>query len=134
MEKTNISDLISKAAQVRNNSYSPFSNYRVGAAVLTDSGKIYTGCNVENSSYGLTSCAERNAIFYAASNGERKIRAIAIVGGPKDGDIEYAYPCGACRQVINEFADEETRIYVARTEDDYKEYTVADLLPEGFKL
>ena len=126
--------LISEAIKIRENAYSPYSNYCVGAAVLCGSGKIYTGCNVENASYGLSCCAERNAVFNAVSHGERVVKAVAIVGGHKDKDTEYAYPCGACRQVLNEFSDQDTMIYVARTKDDYKTYSMAELLPESFKL
>ena len=92
-------ELLLEAHKARQNSYSPYSNFKVGAAVLTNSGKIYTGCNVENASYGATNCAERTAIFKAISEGESEIIAVAIVGS----NNEFTYPCGICRQVISEF-------------------------------
>lgn len=92
-------DLIDKAKEAMNHAYVPYSNFKVGAAILTGSGKIYTGCNIENASYGATNCAERTAIFKAASEGEREITKIAIVSSSG----EATYPCGICRQVISEF-------------------------------
>lgn len=126
--------LIEKAIEVLPNSYAPYSNYNVGAAALFDSGKIYTGVNVENASYGAAICAERNAIFHAAAEGERRLVALAVVGG-LGGDIEseYSAPCGICRQVMREFAEPEDMIVIcAKSPDDYKEYTLAELLPESF--
>ena len=102
--------LLEKAYEGRENAYAPYSNFKVGAAVLAENGKIYTGCNIENASYGATNCAERTAIFKAISEGNRKIRAIAIVGA----DDEYTYPCGICRQVIAEFADKNTEIILGK--------------------
>ena len=115
------------------NSYAPYSKFNVAAAVLCASGKVYTGVNVENASYPAGICAERNAIFHAAACGERKITAIAIVGG-KDGVVDgYCAPCGVCRQVMREFADpKELTVIVAKSADDYKEFTLAQLLPESF--
>ena len=101
MEKREQIELLRHALEARQNAYAPYSHYTVGAAVLTDSGRIYTGCNVENASYGLTCCAERNAIFKAVGSGERKLLAVAVTG-PEGG--EMAMPCGACRQVLAEFA------------------------------
>ena len=95
--------LMDKAKEASNNSYSPFSRFAVGAAVMTNTGKIYQGCNVENSSFGLTNCAERTAIFKAVSEGEREIIAVAIYSPNSDS----CYPCGACRQWIVEFAKSE---------------------------
>ena len=126
--------LIEKAIEVLPNSYAPYSNYNVGAAALFDSGKIYTGVNVENASYGGSVCAERNAIFHAAAEGERKLIALAVTGGPR-GEIEdeYCAPCGICRQVMREFAEPENMLIIsAKSPDDYKEYTLAELLPESF--
>ncbi len=91
--------LLQEAHKAKKNSYSPYSNFEVGAAVLTKSGKIFTGCNVENASFGATNCAERTAIFKAVSEGEREVVAVAIVGS----NNEFTYPCGICRQVISEF-------------------------------
>ncbi|MBR6329468.1 MAG: cytidine deaminase [Lachnospiraceae bacterium] len=127
--------LVTAALEARNNSYSPYSHYRVGAALLTKDGSIFTGCNIENSSYGLTCCAERVALFNAVSKGEREFEALAIAGGAEDEEDElsgYAFPCGACRQVMSEFAGEDLRILVVRSTSDVKEYTLGQLLPESF--
>ena len=114
-------------------SYSPYSNFQVGAAVLTPSGKIYTGCNIENAAYTPTNCAERTAIFKAVSEGEKTFTAIAIAGSPKGGEPNYCYPCGVCRQVIKEFAQDGTiEIIIAKTETDYKVHTLNELLPNSF--
>ena len=125
--------LIQAALDSLKNSYAPYSQFNVAAAVLCASGKTYTGVNVENASYPAGICAERNAIFHAAACGERKITAIAIVGG-KDGIVsDYCTPCGICRQVMREFADpKELTVIVAKSADDYKEFTLAQLLPESF--
>lgn len=133
LNDTTIITLITSALEARTMAYSPYSHYQVGAALLTEEGKIYQGCNIENASYGATNCAERTAIFKAVSEGERHFKAIAVTGGlegeePKD----YAYPCGICRQVMQEFAGSDFRIIVAKSINDYKEYTLAQLLPAGF--
>ena len=127
-------ELIQEAFKAMENAYAPYSNYNVGAAALFDSGKIYTGVNVENASYGGSVCAERNAIFHAAAEGERKLIALAVTGGPR-GEIEdeYCAPCGICRQVMREFAEAENMLVIsAKSPDDFKEYTLAELLPESF--
>ena len=136
--------LIEEAIKARRMAYAPYSKYLVGAALIVPSGKIYTGCNVENSSLGLTNCAERTAIFKAVSEGQRHIDAIAIVGGPIETidcdeipeDIEYAYPCGACRQVLSEFIPEsgDIEVIVARSISDMKILYLSELLPFTFKL
>lgn len=120
--------LLEKAYEGRKNAYAPYSKFKVGAAVLMENGKIYTGCNIENASYGATNCAERTAIFKAISEGNRKIRAIAIVGA----DDEYTYPCGICRQVIAEFADENTEIILGKKSLEYIVKTLAEILPGAF--
>lgn len=125
--------LIRAALEARERAYMPYSGYAVGAAVLMESGKTYTGCNIENASYGATNCAERTAIFKAVSEGERKCMAIAIAGGRAGGaPADYAYPCGICRQVMREFGGQDLPVFVAKTEDDYREYTLDGLLPCGF--
>lgn len=119
-------ELIDTAIHYRENSYSPYSKFKVGAAVLTKSGKVYGGCNIENASYPVTNCAERTAIFKAVSEGEKDIEAIAIVAdtpGP-------CAPCGACRQVIAEFAI--PRIIMANLKGDAKVVSLAELLPFAF--
>lgn len=127
MKKNNLSELLTSAQAVRERAYAPYSNYTVGAAILGKSGKIYTGCNVENASYGLTVCAERNAIFKAVSEGEREFDAIAIV--TENGGS----PCGACRQVIYEFFTPDAPVALGNADlAAVKQVTVGDLLPDGF--
>lgn len=121
-----ISLLIKKALEARERAYVPYSNFRVGAALLTEEGEIFTGCNIEIASYSPTLCAERAAIFKAVSEGHKKIKAIAVVG-----DADYTYPCGVCRQVIREFGKDAT-IIVANRVDDYRVYKLEDLLPHSF--
>lgn len=120
--------LIQAAKDGRNHSYSPFSHFAVGAAVLTSNQKIYRGCNIENASFGLSNCAERTAIFKAISEGEDKIIAIAVVADTA-GPVS---PCGACRQVMAEFCDENTKIYLTNLHGDTEEWTMAQLLPGAF--
>ncbi|WP_436669337.1 cytidine deaminase [Paenibacillus kandeliae] len=121
--------LIQAAIEARNHAYVPYSHFQVGAALLTDDGKVYGGANIENASYGLTNCAERTAIFKAASEGVRKIQAIAIVADT-DGPVS---PCGACRQVIAEFSDEHTRIYLTNLHGDVSEWSIGEILPGYFQ-
>ena len=133
MDEKRIIELIEAAAKAREFSYSPYSNYMVGAAVRTTDGEIYTGCNIENAAYGPTNCGERTAIFKAVSEGKRVFDAIAIVGGKRGGTGDYAAPCGVCRQVMMEFCNPETmQIIVAKNTEEYKIFTLAQLLPEGF--
>ena len=125
--------LIEKAAEKISNSYAPYSHYNVAAAALFDSGRIYTGVNVESASLGMTICAERNAIFHAIAEGERRLLAVAIVGGVDGERNEYCVPCGACRQVMRDFGDKDTLIVLsAKTPDDYMENTLDELLPYSF--
>lgn len=121
--------LIEKATQARESAYCPYSKFKVGAALLSESGKIYTGCNVENSSYGLTNCAERTAIFNMINAGEKKIKAIAIVLEAED----YGAPCGACRQVIYEFG-QNTDVIMATVNGKHKVVKIKELLPYAFCL
>lgn len=126
-------ELITRAYEAMRFSYSPYSGFRVGAALLCKNGNIYTGCNIENSAYSPTNCAERTAFFKAVSEGEREFRAIAVVGG-KDGEItDYCYPCGVCRQVMAEFCDSDFEI-IAACSDGIKSYTLKELLPEAFNM
>lgn len=129
-----ICKLITAAIEARRNSYSPYSRYQVGAALLTTDGQIITGCNIENAAYGPSNCAERTAFFKAVSEGIREFAAIAIVGSPEgEALMQYAYPCGVCRQVMMEFCEPESfQIIVAKSEEDYRVMTLAQLLPEGF--
>ena len=126
--------LIREAIAARKRSYSPYSHFRVGAALLGKSGKIYTGCNIENAAYTPTNCAERTAFFKAISEGEKEFEMIAIVGGPaKSARTDYCPPCGVCRQVMAEFCDPKAfRVLMARTETDYRECSLEEVLPFGF--
>ena len=126
--------LVEKAFEAQKFAYSPYSNFCVGAALLGTNGKIYQGCNVENAAYTPTNCAERTAFFKAISEGQRKFLAIAIVGNKADSEeYDYCAPCAVCRQVMAEFCDlKEFKIYIARSKDDYKEYTLGELLPLAF--
>jgi len=123
-----IKKLIDEAVEARNKAYTPYSKFKVGAAVLTKNSNVFQGCNIENASYGLTNCAERTAIFKAVSEGENGFEAIAIVG-ETDGPIS---PCGACRQVIAEFCDENTKIILANLKGEYVETSITELLPGFF--
>lgn len=122
--------LIEEATKARENAYVPYSSFKVGAALLANSGKIYSGCNIENSSFSLTCCAERTAIFKAISEGEKNFRAMAVIADSKDA----VSPCGACRQVMAEFFTEDVTIYLTNLTGKTKEITVAELLPYSFKL
>lgn len=125
--------LIREALNARAFSYSPYSNFCVGAALLAKSGKYYTGCNIENAAFTPTNCAERTAFFKAVSEGEKEFVMIAIVGGRKDEALDYCSPCGVCRQVMMEFCDsKEFRIVLAKSEEEFIEYTLEELLPLGF--
>ena len=131
--KFNRFELIKSAIDSLNFSYAPYSHFNVAAAVLASSGKIYTGVNVENASYPAGICAERNAIFHAVACGEKEITAIAIVGGLNGQITDYCPPCGVCRQVMREFCDpEHMTVIIAKSTDEYKEMTLAELLPESF--
>ena len=121
-------ELLEAALAARERAYAPYSKFLVGAAVRAESGKIYTGCNIENASYGLTVCAERNALFSAVGAGERKFTALYVVGDTE----EPISPCGACRQVMAEF--KVPCIILANLQGDVKEYTLEELLPYGFTL
>lgn len=134
LTQTLIQDLITAAIAARNKSYSPYSHYQVGAALLAGDGQIITGCNIENAAYGPTNCAERTAFFKAVSEGVREFCAIAIVGSPEGDELtQYAYPCGVCRQVMMEFCNPaDFQIIVAKSMEDYHIMTLGELLPEGF--
>lgn len=120
------------AKEAMQNSYAPYSNYNVGAVLLTKNGDIYSGCNIENASYSVTCCAERTALFSAIASGEKEFSAICIVGG-KNGEItDYAMPCGICRQALAEFCNADFKVYVGKSEYDIKEFTLSELLPCSF--
>ena len=126
-------DLIEQALKARRSAYAPYSGYKVGAALLCKDGSVYTGCNVENASYGAANCGERTAVFKAVSEGQREFTAIAITGGRDDGEMDFAYPCGICRQVLREFVDPERfMVLVGKSTEDYREMTLEALLPSSF--
>lgn len=129
----NVKKLISSALDARKKAYTPYSGFQVGAALLDTNGYVYTGCNIENAAYTPCNCAERTAFFKAVSEGIVSFEAIAIVGGKKGVPIDYCAPCGVCRQVMMEFCDPDTfKIILAKSEEDYKIYSLRELLPMGF--
>jgi cytidine deaminase len=128
-----VEELVRLAEGARENAYVPYSGFRVGAALLGVSGKVYTGCNIENAAYSPTNCAERTAIFKAVSEGEREFSAIAVAGGKSKEVNEPCLPCGVCRQVMMEFCNpEKFLIYVSRGGGRFDTYKLGELLPAGF--
>jgi len=125
-------DLISAAIEAREQAYSKYSGYNVGAAIIDDQGRMHVGCNVENAAYPLGSCAEAGAIAAMIQKGGKRIDRIAIAGGRDD--IVPCTPCGGCRQRIHEFADENTVIIVKDDSNDWQEYSIEELLPASFHL
>ena len=126
----NIQKLIESAISARDISYSPYSGFKVGAALLGKSGKIYKGCNIENAAYAPSICAERTAFAKAVSEGEREFVAVVIAGWASEAG--FASPCGVCRQVMAEFCDPSTFIIIVTNGTEHKKYTLAELLPESF--
>lgn len=133
MDKNQIEKLIEAAVAQLKFSYTPYSGFKVGAALLARDGRVYTGCNIENAAYTPTNCAERTAFFKAVSEGVTEFEAICVVGG-KDGVLtEYAAPCGVCRQVMMEFCNPKTfQIILATSKEQYDIYTLEEILPLGF--
>ena len=131
MPDDEILELLAEAAQAMSCAYAPYSDYPVGAAVRSEDGHVYSGCNVENVSYGLTNCAERSAVFSAVREGRRSLSAVAVVSA----DDPLPYPCGACRQVLSEFCRPECPIYIAGRQrlKDYRQTTLGELLPRAFR-
>jgi len=128
-----IQNLIRQAIQAMDNAYTPYSNFKVGSALLTTKQKVYTGCNIENAAFTPGNCAERTAFFKAISQGERDFAAIAIVGGKNGILSELCPPCGVCRQVIREFVDpRKFLVILATSEEDYVVYFLEELLPLSF--
>ena len=125
-------DLVKIAFEAMEKAYSPYSHCKVGAALLTSEGKVYTGCNVENASYGATNCAERTAFFKAISEGEREFLKIAIVGGLEGVVTNMFMPCGVCRQVMDEFCDRDFEVLVAKDQENFEIFTLSQLLPLSF--
>ena len=133
MDNLPIKELIQTALDARKNAYAPYSHYQVGAALLSSDGTIYSGCNIENASYGATNCAERTAFFSAVSEGKRDFLAIAIPGGLEGEEIsDYAVPCGICRQIMQEFCGDDFQVIVAKSTEDFRQYPFSEILPFGF--
>ncbi|MBQ4603708.1 MAG: cytidine deaminase [Clostridia bacterium] len=128
------SQLISFAFEARKRSYSPYSGFSVGAALLCSDGALYTGCNIENSAFSPTICAERTAFFKAISEGKHDFIKIAVIGGNAKDEFpgKYCSPCGVCRQVMKEFCSSDFQIIMAKSVDDYKVMNLSQLLPESF--
>ena len=126
-------ELMKQAIEIRERAYTPYSGYQVGAALLSKSGKVYRGCNVENAAYSPGICAERTAFVKAVCEGEREFSAIAVIGGKAGGSLELAPPCGICRQVMREFCDPDTfEIVLGTGSEDLQVYTLSQLLPMSF--
>ena len=132
LEQEEIKRLIRTAKAQLDYSYAPYSHFHVGAALLAKNGNIYTGCNIENAAYTPTNCAERTAFFKAVSEGERDFTAIALCGGLNGVVKDYCAPCGVCRQVMREFCKPDFKIILVKSEEEWKIYTLSQLLPEGF--
>lgn len=127
-------ELVTLALEARKKAYTPYSHFKVGAALLTKEGKVYQGCNIENAAYTPSNCAERTAFFKAISEGDYNFAAIAIVGGAEDAEnLELCAPCGVCRQVMMEFCDyHDFEIILAKSPEEYKVMSLEELLPMGF--
>jgi cytidine deaminase len=122
-------ELVKIAIEAKDKAYAPYSNFRVGAALLTEGGKVFTGVNVENASYGATCCAERTAVFKAISEGHREIKAVAIASDSE----HFTYPCGICRQVLAEFGKNDMLVLCSNPKGEFKSYRLEELLPEAFR-
>ena len=125
-------ELMRLAEEARKLSYCPYSHFAVGAALLTKSGKVYTGCNIESASYTPTNCAERTAVFKAVSEGEREFVTIAVIGAPEGEKGKFCAPCGVCRQVLREFCDPSAFRVILGSTEAVKSYTMEELLPASF--
>lgn len=132
-QNTDYQALLELAEKAREKAYAPYSHFTVGAALLCESGKIYTGCNIENSSFSATVCAERAVLFQAVGEGQRYFSALAVVGGHKDKNGKFWPPCGVCRQVLSEFCSDDFPI-VLKTATGYAVYTLGELFPLAFAL
>ena len=135
MNNERIETLIEEAFAARKMAYTPYSHFQVGAALLTEEGRIYRGCNIENAAFTPTNCAERTAFFKAVSEGEQEFCRIAIVGGKRDGALKPTFPCGVCLQVMQEFCDSDAfEVILATAEEKYEILKLRQLLPYGFEL
>ncbi len=128
-----LKELWDRAKEARKNSYSPYSGFRVGAALLCGDGSVFTGCNIENSAYSPTNCAERTAFFSAVAAGQREFRAIAVAGGKEE--LVMCYPCGVCRQVMEEFVKaEEFLVICGKDREKLEALSLKELMPKGFEM
>ena len=133
MSKISDQDLIRQAIEVREKAYTPYSHFKVGAALLSKDGRVFRGCNIENAGYTPSNCAERTAFFKAVSEGVLEFETIAIVAAPEGGELIRTAPCGVCRQVMMEFCEPATfRVLLAKSPEDYEVWTLERLLPFGF--
>jgi len=128
----NNQQLAQKAIAAKKMAYAPYSNFQVGAALLSADGTVYTGCNIESAAFSPTCCAERTALVKAVSEGIRKFTAIAVAGNPMGKEPDYCYPCGVCRQMLYEFGGDNLQVIVAKTPEDMKVHSLSELLPHGF--
>ncbi|WP_034452110.1 cytidine deaminase [Butyrivibrio sp. AE2032] len=128
-----LTELIKTALSMRKRSYTPYSHFNVGAALISKDGRIFTGCNIENAAFTPTNCAERTAFFKAVSEGVKDFEAIVIAGGAEDAkELDYCPPCGVCRQVMSEFCEDDFKIILAKSETEYVICSLADSLPDRF--
>ena len=126
-------ELICEAMEARKMAYTPYSHFQVGAALLAADGRVFRGCNIENAAYSPTNCAERTAFFKAISEGARHFTSLALVAAPEGASLQYTAPCGVCRQVMMEFCNPDTfRILMAVSPEEYRVYTLRQLMPESF--
>jgi len=132
VQKINYKELVQAAVDAKAMSYSPYSQFRVGAALMAKNGTVYMGCNIESASYSPTNCAERTALFKAVSEGEREFVAIAVAGSQKNAEPDYCYPCGVCRQALKEFVKDDLVVIIAKTASDYRVHNFGELFPHGF--
>ncbi|MCR5403816.1 MAG: cytidine deaminase [Butyrivibrio sp.] len=129
----NIEELAKIALEMRNMSYTPYTKFNVGAALLSRDGQIYTGCNIENAALTPSNCAERTAFFKAVSEGVKEFTAIAVAGGPRDAkELGFCTPCGVCRQVMSEFCRDDFKIIMVKSETEYRIVTLSECLPDRF--
>lgn len=133
IERTQIMELAETALNMRKKAYAPYSRFAVGAALLTKGDEVFVGCNIENISFSATNCAERTALFSAVTRGEREFKAIAVAGGTKGKEpVDFCVPCAVCLQVLREFCDPDFEVFVVKSKEEIKRYTLGELLPVMF--
>jgi cytidine deaminase len=124
--------LAAAAVEAKSRAYAPYSGFHVGAALLGADGTLYIGCNIESAAYPATVCAERTALLKAVSEGERKFKAIAVAGSRPGAEGDYCYPCGVCRQLLHEFADDDFEVIIAKSKEEFRVHKWSEILPYGF--